>query len=131
MFTCLKVIAAAKFMFSHLTANGYQVGGLITLSHDLGDHVASYLFWGEVSLLPLLSTIKGEGREQVYLAESLADLARFYVQKGVVTDRLLLYGNTSGDSISEDAYEWYVTLMKERAHPKLLESLRWWYRQIS
>ena len=129
MFNCLKVIAAAKFMYNHLLVNGYEVGGKTPLSHDLGDHVASYVFWGEVSLLPPLSSTKGEGGEQVYLAESLADLAKFYIKKAVVTDRLRLYGNTSGDSLTEAEYEWYVSIMVKRS-PKLLNSLKWWYRQI-
>ena len=126
MFYSLKVISSAKFMYNHLKANGYTIGAEVLLSHDLGDHVSSYLFWGEVSLLP----IKGEDLEQAFLAESLADLARDFVLKGIVTERLLLYGNTNGTTMSELSYEWYVSLMRQKAHSKLLEALKWWYRQI-
>ena len=66
----------------------------------------------------------------MYLAESLADLVKYYIRKGVVTDRLLLYGNTSGDSISASEYEEYVEQMLN-VSSKLLGSLKWWYRQIS
>jgi hypothetical protein len=127
MFYTTKVIATAKFMFFYLVANGYQVGARVPLWHDLGDHVASFLFWGEVSLLPPVSA---GNDEQIFLAESLADLAGYYIKKGVVTDRLLLYGNTSGDILSPLEYDWYVEQMLNEP-PKLLESLRWWYRQIS
>lgn len=126
MFYSLKVISSAKFMYNHLLLNGYTIGAEVLLSHDLGDHVSSYLFWGEVSLLP----IKGEDVEQAFLAESLADLARDFVLKGIVTERLLLYGNTNGTALSVLNYEWYVSLMRKKAHSKLLESLRWWYKQI-
>lgn len=127
MYNTLKVIAAAKFMLSYLVANGYQVGARVPLWHDLGDHMVAYLVFGRVALLPPVSA---RDYDQMYLAESLADLVRYYIQKGVVTDRLLLYGNTSGDSISASEYEEYVEQMLN-VSSKLLDSLRWWYRQIS
>ena len=127
MYNTLKVIATAKFMFSYLVANGYQVGAGVPLWHDLGDHMIAYMIFGEIALLPPVSA---RDYDQMYLAESLADLARYYIQKGVVTDRLLLYGNTSGDSISASEYEEYVEHLLN-IPPFLLDSLRWWYHQIS
>ena len=127
MFNTLKVITAAKFMYSYLVVNGYQVGARVPLWHDLGDHMVAYLVFGKVALLPPVSA---RDYDQMYLAESLADLVRYYILRGVVTDRLLLYGNTSGDSISPSEYEEYVGQMLNIS-PKLLDSLRWWYRQIS
>ena len=127
VYNTLKVIAAAKFIYSYLVANGYQVGTRVPLRHDLGDHMVAYLVFGRVALLPPVSA---RDYDQMYLAESLADLARYYIQKGVVTDRLLLYGNTSGDSISASEYEEYVEHLLN-IPPFLLDSLRWWYHQIS
>ena len=127
MFNTLKVITTAKFMYTYLVANGYQVGARVPLWHDLGDHMVAYMVFGRVALLPPVSA---RDYDQMYLAESLADLVRYYIRKGVVTDRLLLYGNTSGDSISPSEYEEYVEKMLNIS-PKLLDSLGWWYRQIS
>ena len=127
MYNTLKVIATAKFMFSYLVANGYQVGAGVPLWHDLGDHMVAYMIFGEIALLPPVSA---RYYYQMYLAESLADLVKYYIRKGVVTDRLLLYGNTSGDSISASEYEEYVEQMLN-VSSKLLGSLKWWYRQIS
>ena len=126
-YNTLKVIAAAKVMYSYLVANGYKVGARVPLWHDLGDHMVAYMVFGEVALLPRVST---RDYQQMYLAESLADLVRYNILKGVVTDRLLLYGNTSGDAISTSEYEEYVEKMLNIS-PKLLGSLKWWYRQIS
>ena len=127
MYNTLKVIATAKFMFSYLVANGYQVGTRVPLRHDLGDHMVAYFVFGRVALLPPVSA---RDYDQMYLAESLADLVKYYIRKGVVTDRLLLYGNTSGDSISASEYEEYVEHLLN-VSSKLLGSLKWWYRQIS
>ena len=127
MYNTLKVIATAKFMFSYLVANGYQVGAGVPLWHDLGDHMVAYMIFGEIALLPPVSA---RDYDQMYLAESLADLVKYYIRKGVVTDRLLLYCNTSGDSISASEYEEYVEQMLN-VSSKLLGSLKWWYRQIS
>lgn len=126
MFDKLKVISAARFMFNHLISNGYTVGGKVSISHDLGDHVASYVIWGADSLLPPL---RAENMEEVFRAESLADLATYYVKRGAVLDRLLLYGNTQGESLSEAEYDWYVQRML-KLPPPTLRALKWWYRQF-
>jgi hypothetical protein len=126
MFHSLKVIAAARFMFNHLISNGYTVGGRVSLSHDLGDHVCSYIFWGADSLLPKNGT---NPNEQGFRAESLSDLASYYVKRGAVLDRLLLYGNTQGTSLSEAEYDWYVQRMLS-VPPPTLRALKWWYTQF-
>lgn len=126
MFHTLRVISAAKFMYSYLVANGYQVGARVPLRHDLGDHVASYLFWGADSLLPKNGT---NPDEQAFRAESLSDLASYYVKKGAVLDRLLLYGNTQGTCLSEAEYDWYVQRMLS-IPPPTLRALKWWYTQF-
>ena len=125
MFHTLRVISSAKFMYNHLISNGYEVGTQVTLAHDLGDHVCSYIFWGADSLLPK----NGTNLEEILRAESLADLANYYVKRGAVLDRLLLYGNTYGTSLSEAEYDWYVQRML-LAPPPTLRALKWWYRQF-
>jgi hypothetical protein len=118
----LKVIATAKYMYNHLTTNGYTLGE-VKLSHDLGDHVASYMIFGNIALLPKA----GSDPEQSLRAEALADLVNYYICKDIVASKEMLFG---GIVLQDFEYDWYLSIML-KAPPPLLKSLKWWYRYLS
>lgn len=118
----LKVISKAKFMYNHLTINGYTLGE-VKLSHDLGDHVASYMIFGNIALLPKTSSTKEEGLR----AEALADLVHYYICKDIVASKEMLFG---GSVLKDFEYDWYVSIML-KTPPPLVKSLKWWYRYLS
>ncbi len=122
MLSTLKVIATAKYIYNHLTTNGYTLGE-VKLSHDLGDHVASYMIFGNIALLPPTSATKAEGLR----AEALADLVNYYICKDIVASKEMLFG---GGVLQDFEYDWYVSIML-KTPPPLIKSLKWWYRYLS
>jgi len=122
MLSTLKVIGTAKYIYNHLTTNGYKIGE-VKLSHDLGDHVASYMIFGNIALLPPTSSTKEEGLR----AEALADLVHYYICKDIVASKEMLFG---GSVLKDFEYDWYVSIML-KTPPPLVKSLKWWYRYLS
>jgi hypothetical protein len=118
----LKVISIAKFIYNHLLSNGYTLGE-VKLSHDLGDHVASYMIFGNIALLPKTNS----DPEQSLRAEALADLVNYYILADIVASKEMLFG---GSVLKDFEYDWYLSIML-KAPPPLLRSLKWWYRYLS